>query len=167
MSPQQQTLTEKDIQLVQYELEHKTTSRLLRAYPAAKASFKPHETSMTAMETAWMMVGMLLDPDEIMAAELKMTGPPAPPASWDELIAAYEEAYAAFVRKLSSIPSEALNATIRVPVAKGRTEEHRRSDMLWYFLHALIHHRGQLSVYLRMVGGKVPSIYGPSGDEPW
>jgi uncharacterized damage-inducible protein DinB len=34
-------------------------------------------------------------------------------------------------------------------------------------LHDQIHHRGQFSVYLRMVGGKVPSIYGPSGDEPW
>jgi len=30
-----------------------------------------------------------------------------------------------------------------------------------------IHHRGQLSVYVRMAGGKVPSIYGPSADEPW
>jgi len=54
-----------------------------------------------------------------------------------------------------------------VPVAKDRMEAHRRGDVLWYSLHALIHHRGQLSVYLRMVGGKVPSIYGPSGDEPW
>ena len=46
-------------------------------------------------------------------------------------------------------------------------EERRRGDVLWYSLHGLIHHRGQLSVYLRMVGGKVPSIYGPSGDEAW
>ena len=38
-------------------------------------------------------------------------------------------------------------------------------DMLFGFLFDAIHHRGQLSVYLRLVGGKVPSIYGPSGDE--
>jgi uncharacterized damage-inducible protein DinB len=40
-------------------------------------------------------------------------------------------------------------------------------DFLWFLLCDQIHHRGQLSVYLRMAGGKVPSIYGPSGDEPW
>jgi uncharacterized damage-inducible protein DinB len=40
-------------------------------------------------------------------------------------------------------------------------------DILWFMLMDSIHHRGQLSVYVRMTGGKVPSIYGPSGDEPW
>ena len=40
-------------------------------------------------------------------------------------------------------------------------------DLVWGMLHDQIHHRGQLSVYLRIVGGKVPSIYGPSADEPW
>jgi uncharacterized damage-inducible protein DinB len=40
-------------------------------------------------------------------------------------------------------------------------------DVLWYLLNDQIHHRGQFSVYLRMAGAKVPSIYGPSKDEPW
>jgi uncharacterized damage-inducible protein DinB len=40
-------------------------------------------------------------------------------------------------------------------------------DFSWFVLHDQIHHRGQLSVYVRMAGGKVPSIYGPSHDEPW
>jgi uncharacterized damage-inducible protein DinB len=43
----------------------------------------------------------------------------------------------------------------------------RRQDFLWMMLNDMIHHRGQFSVYLRMAGGKVPSIYGPSKDEPW
>jgi uncharacterized damage-inducible protein DinB len=34
-------------------------------------------------------------------------------------------------------------------------------------LYDTIHHRGQLSVYMRLAGARVPSIYGPSGDEPW
>jgi uncharacterized damage-inducible protein DinB len=41
------------------------------------------------------------------------------------------------------------------------------SEVLWLMLMDSIHHRGQLSVYVRMAGGKVPSIYGPSADEPW
>ena len=167
MSPQLQAVSEKDIHLAHQEREHGTTMRVLKAYPPEKASFKPHPTSMPAIETAWMMVGMQLDPDELMADEMKMEGPPPIPKTWPELIAAYEKAHAEFVRKLRAMPDEALNGTIRVPVAKDRMEAHRRGDVLWYFLHALIHHRVQLSVYLRMVGGKVPSIYGPSGDEPW
>jgi uncharacterized damage-inducible protein DinB len=43
----------------------------------------------------------------------------------------------------------------------------RKGDILWMFLYDQIHHRGQLSIYNRMVGAKVPSIYGPSADEPW
>ena len=40
-------------------------------------------------------------------------------------------------------------------------------EFLDFMLHDQIHHRGQLSIYVRMAGGKVPSIYGPSADEPW
>jgi uncharacterized damage-inducible protein DinB len=40
-------------------------------------------------------------------------------------------------------------------------------DLLWMVLHDQIHHRGQFSIYLRMADGKVPSIYGPTADEPW
>jgi uncharacterized damage-inducible protein DinB len=43
----------------------------------------------------------------------------------------------------------------------------RAGDILWMAAMDLVHHRGQFSVYLRMAGGKVPSIYGPSHDEPW
>jgi uncharacterized damage-inducible protein DinB len=43
----------------------------------------------------------------------------------------------------------------------------RKADMLWMMLSDSIHHRGQFSIYLRLVGAKVPSIYGPSADEPW
>ena len=40
-------------------------------------------------------------------------------------------------------------------------------DFLWMILCDQIHHRGQFSIYLRMADGKVPSIYGPTADEPW
>jgi uncharacterized damage-inducible protein DinB len=43
----------------------------------------------------------------------------------------------------------------------------RRLDFLWQILMDMVHHRGQFTVYSRIAGAKVPSIYGPSADEPW
>ena len=40
------------------------------------------------------------------------------------------------------------------------------SPMAWSFLFDIVHHRGQITTYLRPMGSKVPQIYGPSGDEP-
>ena len=51
-------------------------------------------------------------------------------------------------------------------VAPKTLGDYPTMEFLWFLLFDHIHHRGQLSVYLRMVG-KVPSIYGPSGDQPW
>ena len=45
--------------------------------------------------------------------------------------------------------------------------DYTRLEFCWFLLHDEIHHRGQFSIYLRMAGAKVPSIYGPSADEPW
>ena len=47
----------------------------------------------------------------------------------------------------------------------GEVGDFATSDFLRFLLHDHIHHRGQLSVYVRMAGGRVPSIYGPSADE--
>ena len=41
------------------------------------------------------------------------------------------------------------------------------AEFLWFMLMDSVHQHGQLSVYVRCAGGKVPSIYGPSADEPW
>ncbi|MHB8852143.1 MAG: DinB family protein [Ignavibacteriaceae bacterium] len=53
------------------------------------------------------------------------------------------------------------------PVAPKKMGDVRCIDLAWMMLLDMIHHRGQFSIYLRMAGGKVPSIYGPSADEPW
>jgi len=60
-----------------------------------------------------------------------------------------------------------LNKTIKFFTGPKQMGDVRRLDFFWFLLSDMIHHRGQLSVYLRMAGGKVPSIYGPSADEPW
>jgi uncharacterized damage-inducible protein DinB len=56
---------------------------------------------------------------------------------------------------------------MQFPVGPKKMGDMRRIDVLWSSLMDQVHHRGQLSVYLRLVGAKVPSIYGPTADEPW
>jgi uncharacterized damage-inducible protein DinB len=99
---------------------------------------------------------------------LRATGelPPAPPTMRD-VIDSFQQANRAMTAAVSAMPASALQATITVPAGKGLTADVRKLDFLWLMLNDQIHHRGQLSVYTRMAGGKVPSMYGPSGDEPW
>jgi uncharacterized damage-inducible protein DinB len=59
------------------------------------------------------------------------------------------------------------NSMIKFPVGPKQMGDFRKADVLWMMMMDAIHHRGQFSVYVRMAGGKVPSIYGPSADEPW
>jgi uncharacterized damage-inducible protein DinB len=56
---------------------------------------------------------------------------------------------------------------VKFMVAPKTMGDLRCADVLWMLMMDSIHHRGQFSIYLRMADGKVPSIYGPSADEPW
>jgi len=66
---------------------------------------------------------------------------------------------------LSRLSEEDFNKTVSC-LLRGGEWKMPRPEALWGNLMDEVHHRGQLTVYLRLAGGKVPSIYGPSGDEP-
>jgi len=84
-----------------------------------------------------------------------------------EVISTYEKAHAALVERLKQTPEAELNQTVKFMTGPKQMGDMRKMDVLWFMLMDSVHHRGQLSVYLRMADGKVPSIYGPSADEPW
>ena len=83
------------------------------------------------------------------------------------MIAAFEEHHRTLVEKLHGID----DATWDRPAWLTRGEQEillkgTVGGLLWIALFDAVHHRGQLSTYIRLMGGKVPSIYGPSGDVP-
>lgn len=164
-------VTAKERFLEVYDKEHAITMKVLRAYPADQLDFRPGENCRTARELAWVFVlerglGEAVFNDRF--AELTNSGePPAPPQSWDELLRALEDAHRRYGQMVRSTPSEELSRKVRFFTAPRTIGEVTRMEWLWFLLHDEIHHRGQFSVYLRLAGGKVPSIYGPSGDEPW
>ena len=146
--------------------EHARTKKVLNAFPGDKSEFKPHERSNSARMLAWTFV----IEEQIMLKAIEKTmklgaGFPAPPDSWKTILEMFDQTHEQVVHALGG--SKELDGTVTFPVGPNQLGEIPIMDFLWFMLHDQIHHRGQLSVYVRMNDGKVPSIYGPSGDEPW
>ena len=159
--------TEVDACRAAFAQEGEITKKLLRAFPADKADARPTETAQTTREIAWMLVlGMMLV-EPILAGRLMPAPQPEPAANWQDLLDAFERTLSATNARLASLDDAAMNGMVETMVGPHTPGEARRGDVLRMFLHDQIHHRGQLSVHLRMAGGRVPSIYGPSKDEPW
>lgn len=157
-----------------YEREHATTMKVLRAFPAEQAGFRPHPKCKTAQELAWVFVaerglGTSVLKDEVMEMMKKGgSSAPKPPEKWEDVLAALEKAHTEFAQFISSQAEEDLEGkTSTFFVAPKTPGPVNRMQFAWFLLHDQIHHRGQFSIYLRMVDGKVPSIYGPTADEPW
>ena len=165
------TSTPKQKFLEVYDEEHAKTMRVLRAYPADKAELRPHAMCKTARELAWVFAFerrfFTFVFNDGFASGGPPGQPPAVPESWDAVLADAEQAHKEFGELVRATPDEQLNQTVKFFVAPKTLGDMRRLDLLWLLLHDEIHHRGQFSIYLRMAGGKVPSIYGPSADEPW
>jgi uncharacterized damage-inducible protein DinB len=165
------TSTPKQQFLEVYEQEHEKTMRVLRAYPADKAELRPHAMCKTARELAWVFaverrLGAMAF-NNAFASGMPSGRPPEAPGSWDAVIDAIEQGHKEFRDLVRSTPDDKLDQTVKFFVGPKTLGDVRRMDLLWFLLHDQIHHRGQMSIYLRMAGGKVPSIYGPSADEPW
>jgi uncharacterized damage-inducible protein DinB len=164
----QQTMTEKDVFLQTWDQEFQTTVKVLKAYPADKLDYKPHPKSRSARELAWNFVIEEHIVDATLKGNIDFTAPmPPAPKTMAEIISAYEKTHRDMVQKVKATSEEDLSKTIKFPVAPKQMGDLKRSQVLWTMVMDTVHHRGQLSVYIRLAGGKVPSIYGPSADEPW
>ena len=150
-----------------YEKEHATTVKVLRAFPQEQADLRPHPKLKTARELAWIFVGeRALGTVVLQRGQLGAGLPPAP-ETFEEIIAALEKAHAEFANLIRSYSEAELQETCTFFVGPKTPGEYTRIGFAWFLLNDQIHHRGQFSVYLRMAEGKVPSIYGPTADEPW
>ena len=149
-----------------FKAEKPTFLRVLRAVPANQTAYRPHEKSASAGGLVWLLASELHDACEIVDHHEVNYALTAEPATLDESVAAYERNAGELERRLAALDDAAWEKKARFLVDGNVAWEAALGDMLWGFLFDAIHHRGQLSSYLRPMGAKVPSIYGPSGDDP-
>jgi uncharacterized damage-inducible protein DinB len=161
-------MTEKEQFLAGWEREFEKTLKVLRAYPPGKTDLKPHPKCPDAAELAWRMVFEEKFFSEVAATGKVEFGPTPPaPGGMGAIIEEYGKNHPENVAKVRKMTDAEFNATIKFPSGPKKMDDTRRADILWLMMMDTIHHRGQFSIYLRMAEGKVPSIYGPSADEPW
>ena len=143
-----------------WENESKTTRNVIARIPEG-STYRPDPKSRTASEIAWQIAceeKMLIEALETGKAEWN---PPPAPATIKELLDTYEMQCADIVRRLKALPRARWEGSLEF-----FGSERPASPMAWSFLFDIVHHRGQISTYLRPMGSTVPQIYGPSGDEP-
>jgi uncharacterized damage-inducible protein DinB len=155
--------------LEEFEQELGTTRKFLERVPADKLAWRPHEKSMTAGQLALHIAQV---PAGVVEFSLPDEAPPPDfsnpeqPADLRQVLDALDRSAGRVRQTLPTIGDDRMQETFKV-VRDGRVlmalprAAFLRSIMLnhWY------HHRGQLGVYLRLLGARVPSSYGPSADE--
>jgi len=140
--------------------ESKTTRNVLARIPES-SEYRPDPRSRTAKEIAWQVVceeKMIIEALENAKAEW---APGPMPATMEEVLAEYERQSAELPRRWNALPAEKWNGTLEFFGSQRSS-----SEMAWGFLFDIVHHRGQITTYLRPMGSTVPQIYGPSADEP-
>jgi uncharacterized damage-inducible protein DinB len=143
-----------------WEKESLTTSKVLARIPEG-SEYRPDPKSRTAREIAWQIVGeekMLIDALESGALEW---APVPAPATMKDLCETYDRQSAEIVRRWSALPAARWEGTLDF-----FGSQRQASPMAWSFLFDIVHHRGQITTYLRPMGSTVPQVYGPSADEP-
>jgi uncharacterized damage-inducible protein DinB len=162
----------KDGLLPEFDHEMGSTRRLLERVPEAELAWRPHEKSFPLGHLAshianlptW--VGMTLDTTEFDVAQLGDEARPGPVASRAELLQRFDDN----VKQARARIDEQLDAAFLVPWTFKNDGQvmftmPRLSVLRTFVMNHLIHHRGQLTVYLRLRNVPLPSIYGPTADE--
>lgn len=142
--------------------EFATTIKVMRAFPGDQKDFKPHEKSQEAIRLMSTFVfEMYLLSTYLFGDEMdRLKFQTYQPESIEAVIGDFEKETAVVLSRLETLSDSDLGKTVEFAGTKFMADE-----FALMMLHDQIHHRGQLTVYVRMAGGKVPSIYGPSADD--
>lgn len=148
-----------------WEKEAPATRKVLSRIPEG-AEYRPDPKSRTAREIAWLIVREELALVEgLEKGAFEWAEVPAP-ATMKEVLDTYDHHHADLTRRLQAIGPARWEGKVPFVYQGQEVMSELGYDNAWGFLLDMIHHRGQLSTYLRPMGSTVPQIYGPTADEP-
>jgi len=137
--------------------------RVLKALPGERLGYKPHDRSPSAEQLVWTLTNELrscVSAASDYKAEWKAE--PAPPLA--EMVELFERWSNELTDIVGKMDEPSWNRVAQFYYNGKVVSEQPVGQFLWFIHFDAIHHRGQLSAYLRPMGGTVPSIYGPSAD---
>src|SRR5215510_6853788 len=155
--------------LAEFEIQAPITRKFIERLPEDKYKWKPHDKSMTAGQLAYHLA--FVPAGVVRLVNANPTPEPSfnfpQPANRQELLNVFDESVATVRAELSNATDSHMNETWRLTIGGQEVLAQPRGLFLrdvmlshWY------QHRGQFSVYLRILGIPVPSSWGPSADEP-
>jgi len=159
--------------LAELDREVERSRRALQHIPADRGDWKPHDRSMAFGPLSYMVatipswIAMIVRKDELDVAPAEGSGTmrqDIPPTSV-ALLRALDGAAADARVALSGTTDDHLHAGWRLKARGEVVQESSRLQMIQDTLNHWSHHRGQMTVYLRLMGEPVPALYGPSADE--
>jgi len=154
--------------LQEFEHEAATTRRVLERVPSDKLAWKPHQKSMSLGVLALHVAGVPGVCSGWAAEDItNFKGNPSPmPASTEEILAAHDNGVKSTKEALGKLGDEGLKGMWSAKAGDTTLMTMPKATLVRSIvMNHWIHHRGQLSVYLRLLDVPVPPIYGPSADE--
>jgi uncharacterized damage-inducible protein DinB len=158
--------------LAEMNREVDRSRRALEQVPPGKYDWKPHEKSMifgyladmVATIPNWIVAIVSQDSLDIAPAD-GSSMKPQPKTTAAELVKALDESAAKAREVLGKTTNEHLGTRWQLKARGQVVLEAPRDEFIADTINHWVHHRGQMTVYLRLLGAKVPSIYGPSADD--
>ncbi|OJV52949.1 MAG: damage-inducible protein DinB [Bacteroidetes bacterium 43-16] len=156
--------------LIEVERETENTRKMISRIEDGHLAFKPHEKSMSMLALARHIVELHSWVGEILskdALDFHSGYTPLRPATVSELLEALKVGYEHNIARLQEVNEEEWEQTWSLKAGAHTIASMPRKAAIRYIVqNHLIHHRGQLSVYLRLNDIPVPGLYGPSADDP-
>jgi uncharacterized damage-inducible protein DinB len=155
--------------IAEFDQEMATTRRVLERVPSEKGTWKPHEKSFSIGHLAQLVARMPgWIPMTVNHSKLDLSQ--ATPYSYettDALLADFDRNVREARDALSSVTDEQMHQPWALTMGDRTLMTLPRGVVLRQNLNHLVHHRAQLTVYLRLLDIPVPSVYGPTADERW
>jgi uncharacterized damage-inducible protein DinB len=158
-------MDQREMFLKYFTKEAAATRKVVSRVPQERWDYKPDPKARSARDLAWLIVY-----EEIVLVDGMEKGvfewiPRDPPETMAEIVETYDRHHDTLTKRLEALAPGRWEEPVPFLWEGQEVMRVPGHEMAWGFLLDQIHHRGQLSTYLRPMGAKVPAIYGPSADE--